>query len=322
MSVQLKNNTSVRFINVLEDDQGQRLDNFLVRHLKGVPKTRIYKLLRKGEFRVNKGRKKPDYRVQAGDVVRIPPIRTSETKQASPGGSVIEVVKRSIIFEDDAIMVINKPSGLAVHGGSGLNYGLIEALRAIYPNAPFLELIHRIDRDTSGCVMVAKKRSRLREIHRLMRESKLEKYYKLLVCGKWAKNNNRVDASLEKFTIQGGERMVKVSDDGKPSLTIFKVLQEFDNATLLEADLKTGRTHQIRVHTKHSGNPIAGDDKYGDREVNKGFRDFGLKRLFLHAARLRFVMPSSEKEYNIEAPLPVELNEVIKRLGNDLEKSK
>ncbi len=302
-------------MNVSEEDQGQRLDNFLTRHLKGVPKSRIYKLLRKGEFRVNKGRKKPDYRVQVGDVVRIPPIRTSEEKKVSPGGSVIEAVKRSVIFEDEAIMVINKPSGLAVHGGSGLNYGLIEALRAIYPKAPFLELVHRIDRDTSGCVMVAKKRSRLREIHGLMRESKLNKYYHLLVCGKWDKRNSKVDASLEKFTIQGGERMVKVSKDGKPSLTIFKVLQEFDSATFLEADLRTGRTHQIRVHTKYCGNPIAGDDKYGDREVNKEYREFGLRRLFLHAARLNFIMPSSGREYVIEAPLPEDLQEVIKRLN-------
>ncbi|THB70434.1 MAG: 23S rRNA pseudouridine(955/2504/2580) synthase RluC [Gammaproteobacteria bacterium] len=310
-------NSSVRLVEVSEEDQGQRLDNFLVRHLKGVPKNRIYKLLRKGEFRVNKGRKKPDYRVQDGDVVRIPPIRVSEGRQASPGGSVIEIVKRSIIFEDESIMVVNKPSGLAVHGGSGLNYGLIEALRAVYPNAPFLELVHRIDRDTSGCVMVAKKRSRLREIHGLMRESKLDKYYQLLVCGQWDKSNIKVDASLEKFTIQGGERMVKVSKDGKSSLTIFKILQEFEYATLLEADLKTGRTHQIRVHTKHCGNPIAGDDKYGDREENKEFRDFGLKRLFLHAAKLRFVMPSSGKEYVVEAPLPQDLQEVVNRLSSN-----
>ncbi len=307
-------NDSVKNIIVSEEDQGQRLDNFLVRHLKGVPKTRIYRLLRKGEFRVNKGRKKPDYRIQTDDVVRIPPIRVSEENTCKPGSKILDVISRSIIFEDEGLMVINKPSGLAVHGGSGLNYGLIEALRVIFPNAPFLELVHRLDRDTSGCILIAKKRSRLREIHELIRESRMEKYYQLLVCDKWDERNTKVDAKLEKFTIQGGERMVKVSKDGKSSLTIFRILKKFDNATLLEADLKTGRTHQIRVHSKHCGNPVAGDEKYGDREVNKGLRSFGLKRLFLHAAKIKFVMPSSGKEYLIEAPLPQELSDVIERL--------
>lgn len=310
----MTNNNSVKNIIVSEEDQGQRLDNFLMRHLKGVPKTRIYKLLRKGEFRVNKGRKKPDYRIQKDDDVRIPPIRVSEEKICKPGSRVLDVVSKSIIFEDDGLMVINKPSGLAVHGGSGLNYGLIEALRALFPNAPFLELVHRLDRDTSGCILIAKKRSRLREIHELIRESRMEKYYQLLVCGKWDERNKKVDAKLEKFTIQGGERMVKVSKDGKSSLTIFSILKKFNNATLLEADLRTGRTHQIRVHSKHCGNPVAGDEKYGDREVNKGLRSFGLKRLFLHAAKIKFVMPSSGKEYLIEAPLPQELSNVIGRL--------
>ncbi len=307
-------NNSVKNIIVSEEEQGQRLDNFLARHLKGVPKTRIYKLLRKGEFRVNKGRKKPDYRIQTDDVVRIPPIRVSEENTYKPGAKILEVVSKSIIFEDEGLMVINKPSGLAVHGGSGLNYGLIEALRVLFPNAPYLELVHRLDRDTSGCILIAKKRSRLREIHELIRESKMEKYYQLLVCGKWDERNTKVDAKLEKFTIQGGERMVKVSKDGKPSLTIFRVLKKFENATLLEADLRTGRTHQIRVHSKHCGNPIAGDEKYGDREINKELRIYGVKRLFLHAAKIKFVMPSSGKEYLIEAPLPKELDNVVHKL--------
>ncbi len=307
-------NNSVKNIIVSEEDQGQRLDNFLARHLKGVPKTRIYKLLRKGEFRVNKGRKKPDYRIQTDDVVRIPPIRVSEENTYKPGAKILDVVLKSIIFEDEGLMVINKPSGLAVHGGSGLNYGLIEALRVLFPNAPYLELVHRLDRDTSGCILIAKKRSRLREIHELIRESRMEKYYQLLVCGKWDERNIKVDAKLEKFTIQGGERMVKVSKDGKPSLTIFRILKRFENATLLEADLRTGRTHQIRVHSKHCGNPIAGDEKYGEREVNKELRAFGVKRLFLHAAKIKFVMPSSGKEYLIEAPLPKELENVVSKL--------
>lgn len=320
----MSGNIKVRKVKISEEMVGQRIDNFLLKQLKGVPKSKIYKLIRKGEVRVNKGRIKPLYKLCMGDEVRIPPVRVSESDIVIPGKSVQEIIESNIIFEDESYLAVNKPSGLAVHGGSGISFGLIEGLRASRPNAPFLELIHRLDRDTSGCILIAKKRSRLREIHELIRENKVEKKYLLLVSGKWSKRKTRVDLPLKKSVLSGGERYVKVSPEGKESITDFRIIESFNNsspiestpieATLIEAILQTGRTHQIRVHTSHNSHPIIGDTKYGDKEVNSKFKEVGLKRLFLHAHMLEFVLPSSGKKYCIEAGLPDELEKVVTKL--------
>lgn len=307
-----------RIIEVAAGEEGQRIDNFLLTRLKGVPKTRIYRILRTGEVRVNSGRIKPSYRVQAGDSVRIPPIRQAEQEAPSrPGDRVLELVAGSIIYEDKGLLVVNKPSGLAVHGGSGLSYGLIEALRALRPEAPFLELGHRLDRDTSGCIVIAKKRSVLRAFHELLREGGSDKRYLALLKGRWRGGERRVNAPLRKNVTQSGERMVRVADDGKPALTIFRPVTIYKNATLVEAELITGRTHQVRVHAAHIGHPIAGDDKYGDEAFNKQMAEVGLKRLFLHASALSFTLPESGQEVHVSAPLPPELRAALDRLESE-----
>lgn len=296
-------------------EEGQRIDNFLLTRLKGVPKTKIYRILRTGEVRVNSGRIKPSYRVQAGDSVRIPPLRQAEPATAQrPGDRVLEMVASSIIFEDKGLLVVNKPSGLAVHGGSGLSYGLIEALRALRPEAPFLELGHRLDRDTSGCIVIAKKRSVLRAFHELLREGGSDKRYLALLKGRWRGGEIKVDAPLRKNVTQSGERMVRVSEDGKPALTIFRPVTIYKDATLVEAELITGRTHQVRVHAAHTGHPIAGDEKYGDEAFNKRMGEVGLKRLFLHASALSFTLPESGQVVSVSAPLGDELRAVLDRL--------
>lgn len=306
---------AARVIEVTAGEEGQRIDNFLLSRLKGVPKTRIYRILRKGEVRVNSGRIKPSYRVQAGDSVRIPPIRMSETEAPKrPGDRVLEMVASSIIYEDKGLLVVNKPSGLAVHGGSGLSYGLIEALRALRPEAPFLELGHRLDRDTSGCIVIAKKRSVLRAFHELLREGGSDKRYLALLKGRWRGGELKVDAPLRKNVTQSGERMVRVAEDGKPALTIFRPVTIYKDATLVEAELITGRTHQVRVHAAHTGHPIAGDEKYGDEAFNKLMGEVGLKRLFLHASALSFTLPESGQVVSVSAPLGDELRAVLDRL--------
>jgi 23S rRNA pseudouridine955/2504/2580 synthase len=305
--------SQVRFIEVTADYQGQRLDNFLLRELRGVPKTRIYKALRKGEIRVNKGRVRGDYRVVEGDSVRIPPLRTAE-REAPPSvparwGKLLEA---NLVYEDDGLWVINKPSGLAVHGGSGLAVGMIECLRQLASEERFLELVHRLDRDTSGCIMVARKASILKSLHKLLREDRVDKRYLALVAGHWSSNRSFVEAPLKKNTLKSGERVVRVDREGKAARTEFRVVERFKNATLVEAKPITGRTHQIRVHCLQAGHPILGDDKYGDRDANRQAADSGLKRLFLHAASLKFRL--GDQRLALSAPLDEELEAYLGKL--------
>jgi 23S rRNA pseudouridine955/2504/2580 synthase len=306
----------VREIKIGEGQEGQRIDNFLITQLKGVPKTRIYRILRKGEVRVNKGRIKPDYRLQVGDSVRIPPVRVAEEQApVRPGHRTLEAIAESILFEDEGLLNLNKPSGIAVHGGSGLSYGIIEALRVLRPEAPFLELGHRLDRDTSGCLVIAKKRSALRAFQTLLREGGMEKIYVALVKGRWKGGERRVDAPLEKNVLSSGERMVRVSPEGKQALSFFEPAAVYEMASLMRVRLVTGRTHQVRVHASHAGHPIAGDDKYGDEEFSRQMATLGLRRLFLHARSLTFTLPLEKpRRIHIEAPLSPDLEAVLRKL--------
>ena len=298
-----------------DGDAGQRIDNFLLRRLKGVPRSVIYRILRRGEVRVNARRIGPDYRLAAGDRVRVPPVRTAEQRPVPrPGAGLAGVLAAAVLYEDDRLLVVNKPAGLAVHGGSGLSYGVIEALRALRPGDPELELVHRLDRDTSGCLMVAKRRSLLRLLHRLQREGRIEKTYLALLAGRWRRGAVRVDAPLRKSILQGGERMVRVAADGKDAVTELRVVQRYVDSTLVEARLVTGRTHQIRVHAAHLGTPILGDAKYGDPEANRRHRERGLRRLFLHASELVVHWPGEEPPLRVAAPLDPELAELLESL--------
>lgn len=304
-------------VEVDEGSDGQRIDNFLLKNLKGVPKTRIYRILRKGEVRVNKKRIKPDFRLSIGDVVRIPPVRMSDKPEAkAPGDRVLKLIKESILYEDDGLMVLNKPSGLAVHGGSGISYGVIEGLRALRPEARFLELAHRLDRDTSGCLVICKKRSVLRAFQEQLREGGMEKFYLTLLKGRWKGGGKRIDAPLRKNELKSGERVVRVSKDGKPSLSIFTPLTIYKGCSLMRVKLVTGRTHQVRVHAQHSGHPIAGDEKYGDDDFNREMSQKGLKRLFLHAAELHFTLPE-HGTVHVEAPLEAKLQQLLDRLETE-----
>ena len=312
-------------VEVDDDRAGQRIDNFLIGCLKGVPKSRIYRMFRKGEVRVNKGRIKASYRLKAGDAVRVPPVWQPEpTAVATPGAHVLERIEQSILMEEKGFLVLNKPSGIAVHGGSGLNYGVIEALRAMRPEAPYLELVHRLDRDTSGCLIIAKRRSVLRELHRLLRENKgMEKTYLALVKGGWSGGERCVDAPLLKNTLKSGERVVVVSQEGKSALSLFRPVTHFTShhkdTTLVEVSLLTGRTHQIRVHAASIGHPIAGDEKYGDEAFNRHMKQQNLRRLFLHAREIAFSLPEAgsdqRKTYRISAPLGQELDAVLENLS-------
>jgi 23S rRNA pseudouridine955/2504/2580 synthase len=307
-----------------EREEGQRLDNFLITFLKGVPRSRIYRILRKGEVRVNKGRVAPSYRIQVGDNIRIPPIRVAEQEAVPirPGHGVLEQLAHAIVFEDERLLLVDKPSGLAVHGGSGLSYGLIEALRVMRPEERQLELVHRLDRDTSGCLMLAKKRSALRTLHELMRLDRVEKRYLALVFGRWRRDKVKADAPLLKNSARGGERMVRVDPRGKDAVTHFTVVERFSveglgDFTLVEALLETGRTHQIRVHASHLGTPICGDEKYGDERINKLLAGKGLNRLFLHAAALSFRWPDEKRARHFKAPLPPVLESLLQLLRED-----
>lgn len=305
---------SVRFVEIDANGAGQRIDNFLITRLKGVPRSRIYRLLRKGEVRVNKGRVRADYKLASGDSVRIPPVRVAEAPPpVIPGSKLLDLVAGAILYEDDDLLAVNKPSGMAVHGGSGVNLGLIEILRH-QSGSKRLELVHRIDRDTSGCVLVAKRRPVLRELQDQFRQSSVDKRYQTLVAGQWPRHCTRVEAPLLKNQLAGGERMVIVSAAGKPSVTDFRILQRFAQVTLLEARPLTGRTHQIRVHTQHAGHPIVGDEKYGDSDCNKSLRDFGVNRLFLHAASIEFERPGGAGRLRLEAPLSEDLGKALERL--------
>ena len=349
---------AVELVEVGEDGAGQRLDNYLLKRLKGVPQSLIYRIIRSGEVRVNKGRAAALTKLTLGDVVRVPPVRL-ETRA---GGTAGAAAKRpasgqiragsglDIIFEDDALLAVNKPSGLAVHGGSGVSFGVIEALRAARPEAKFLELVHRIDRDTSGVLLLAKKRSALVAMHALMREGKTDKRYLALVKGTWPHTaKHHIKTALAKYTTGEGERRVTEADESeyaKEAHTIVSVVKRFDAAgktahtgaqggtgqaeaagsadagtmTLVEAQIKTGRTHQIRVHLASAGYPIAGDDKYGDFAFNKAEAKRGLKRMFLHAAKMGFVHPLTAERIRIEAPLPVECEHYLARFGKHIDK--
>jgi len=304
---------TVRLLQISADEAGQRIDNYLITLLKGVPKSRIYRILRKGEVRVNKGRIKPIYRLKAGDKVRIPPIRMDDKpKLVKPPPELIDRLEAAIIFEDKGLIILNKPAGLAVHGGSGLSFGVIELLRAARPTAPYLELVHRLDRDTSGCLMIAKKRSFLRYLHEQLRtDRKIKKHYRALVCGHWDLGKHHENSALLKVTHSSGERVVRVDEKGKDSHTLLKPISCFKQASYMEIELFTGRTHQIRVHSAHAGHPIAGDEKYGNSECNRELKKMGLKRLFLHAYRLEFEHPASGQDMDIVAPLSQELSDVL-----------
>lgn len=303
----------VQWVEITEDNCDQRLDNFLITRLKGVPKSRIYRIVRKGEVRVNKGRVDVKYRLSVGDIVRIPPIRVSENSgEVFVPRNLKDALQKDILYEDDGFLIINKPAGFAVHGGSGIDSGIIEGLRQIRPEAHFLELVHRLDRDTSGCLLVAKKRSVLRKLHELFRDDLVQKTYLALLAGQWARKKMVVNAPLQKNVNKGGERMVIVSKTGKTAETVFRRLKLFREATLVEASPKTGRTHQIRVHAAWLGHPIVGDDRYGIDEVNRHFKEKGYKRIFLHAQQLIFQHPVSGEMLTIIAPLPLQLEDLLK----------
>lgn len=309
---------SVSRLVVDAESAGQRLDNFLVRILKGVPKSHLYRIVRSGEVRINGGRVEVSYRLAIGDEVRVPPIRIAAPDGLQKKPVIATRARRvefPVLFEDDALLVINKPAGIAVHGGSGLDFGVIEALREQRPEARFLELAHRLDRETSGILLVGKKRSSLKVLHDMFRHGGSDKRYLALVSGRWGEAVKDVRLPLNKYLTDEGERRVSVGgDEGKFAHTIFRKRQSGERFSLVEAQLKTGRTHQIRVHLAHLGFPIAGDDKYGDFSLNRKLVGEGLKRMFLHAWRIRFPHPVTEQVLTIEAPLPVELDQFVSRL--------
>ena len=315
--------SSVRMIKVPEDRAGQRLDNFLLAQLKGAPRSLVYKLVRSGQVRVNGGRAKAERKLEAGEEVRVPPVNLAEVgEKAPPPAGFLQRMEQAIVFEDARLLVINKPSGVASHGGSGISHGAIETMRALRPNQN-LELVHRLDRDTSGLLVMAKKRSALTELQALLREDHdgngpggIRKRYLTLLAGRMPDGVMSVDAPLHVGLRQGGERHVQVNAAGKPSLSHFKVLERRGGHSYCEVRIDTGRTHQIRVHALHIGHPVAGDDKYGDPAVNKRFREqIGLKRLFLHAASLEFALDAGKTPYVLNAPLAPELAEALDRLG-------
>jgi 23S rRNA pseudouridine955/2504/2580 synthase len=307
--------TQVQLIDIDEDMAGQRIDNFLRNQLKSIPKSMVYRIVRKGEVRVNKKRIKAEYKLQAGDVVRIPPVTipvsTEEAQAPSTKLNKVAELESKIIYEDDHMLILNKPSGTAVHGGSGLKFGAIEALRALRPDARFLELVHRIDRDTSGILLVAKKRSALRHLQAQFREKTVKKFYFALVMGQWKPSCKVINAPLLKNEVNS---IVRVNSKGKPSETRFKIIEQFEQATLVQASPITGRTHQIRVHTQYTGHPIAWDDRYGDRRFDAYTAQVGLDRLFLHAANIRFIHPKTEEWMEINAPMEKRLEKALSGL--------
>jgi len=317
--------TSVRYIEVNADHSGQRLDNYLITVLKGVPLSRIYRIIRKGEVRINRGRAQPSRRLQSGDVVRIPPIRQAETVDLSDNPLLKGLAQRlqgQIIYQDDAMLVLNKPSGIAVHGGSGLHGGVIEALRQQAFSSSFLELAHRLDRQTSGCLVLARSRPALLDLQQQIGGGKMrdtKKYYLALLPGRWQGGDRRVSDKLRKNQLLSGERMVVASDSGKTAESIFHPLALANVASLVRIELLTGRTHQARVHAALCGKPIAGDSKYGDREFNRTMQGHGLQRLFLHASVLRLYHPVSHEPMLFHAPLPMDLQRVGNSLGLDCE---
>lgn len=301
-----------------EEGAAQRVDNYLTRLLKGVPKSHIYRILRSGEVRVNSSRVGPAHRLQIGDRLRVPPVRTAQPAAAPrEAGPVKPRLERHILHEDDALIAIDKPANMAVHGGSGVSVGVIEQLRLERPTARFLELVHRLDRETSGILLIAKKRSALTDLHAQLREGRAHKHYLALVKGHWRNAKQNVTLPLHKYVLQSGERRVRVETEGQAAHTIFRLERSLGEYSLLTAELKTGRTHQIRVHLAHLGFPIAGDDKYGDYALNKDLARIGLKRMFLHACRMSVVHPARGHTINFEAPLPADLAAFLDTLGTD-----
>lgn len=318
---------SVSLITVAEHEAGQRLDNYLIKILKGVPKSHIHRIIRAGEVRLNKKRCKPDSRIQTGDLLRIPPVRTAEKQRSSENrAQAVPAREFTIIYEDDALLVIDKPAGTAVHGGSGVSFGVIEQIRRARPEARYLELVHRLDKDTSGLLMIAKKRSALVKLHEAIRNDHPKKIYLALGVGKLPNDSFHVKLPLFKYTGAQGEKMVRVSEDGQSAHTIFRVLNRFSDdllhqvglshLTLVQATLKTGRTHQIRVHLQSQHCPIAGDERYGDYQANKRLQKLGLKRMFLHAAELHLDHPMTGKKLILKAPLPQDLAQFVLMLEN------
>jgi 23S rRNA pseudouridine955/2504/2580 synthase len=304
--------TPVTLRTITADEAGQRVDNFLMRHFKTVPRSRVYRLLRKGEVRINRKRVDAEYRIQEGDEIRLPPVRIDAgDEQRAPSSSLLELIERAVIFQDKHLLVIDKPAGVAVHGGSGMSFGVIEALRASRPRET-LELVHRLDRDTSGCLLVARDRTTLTALHALIRNGGMHKTYLGLVAGSWQLGTKRIDAPLATDNREHGERHVRVAAAGKDSVSVFKPVQFFGSlATLMEIDIPTGRTHQIRVHASFAGHPLLGDDKYGDRDRNAELKHHGLKRTFLHAQSVAFEWPGSGVPFHASAPLPSELAAVL-----------
>ena len=309
---------TARVVRIDTEHAGQRVDNYLMACFRGVPRSRIYRGLRRGEVRVNKGRIKQTYRLREGDELRLPPWRRQPEQDLKlPGAQLVKHLSASVLFEDDALLVLSKPSGLAVHGGSGQSLGLIEALRTMRPAHSFLELVHRLDRGTSGCLMVAKRRRALLGLHEALRMGQVDKRYRVLLQGQWRGGGRRVELPLQRNVLRSGERLVRVHAHGQAAQTAFTPLTTGPQASLMEARPVTGRTHQIRVHAASLGMPVAGDERYGDRDFNRTVRALGLKRLFLHAWRLRFTHPLSGKPMEVVAPLPRELTQVCAALGLD-----
>ena len=300
----------VRLLEVTEAHEGQRLDNFLIRLCKGVPKSHLYKAVRGGQVRVNRGRCGVDYRLQLGDVVRVPPLRVAQQrKHQAPAQSF------DIVYQDDAILVINKPAGVAVHGGSGVSHGVIESLRAANPDWRFLELVHRLDRDTSGLLMLATRRTALVRMHAMMREGKVNKHYLALVQGRVANDRQHVRAPLTKWLTTTGERRVKVDDQGQSAHTIVQCVRRLPSHTLVDAELRTGRTHQIRVHLTSLGHPIVGDTKYGDDDLQNLWRSQGVKRMYLHAWQLRFQHPLTDEPLSLTSDMPAAFEQMMEQFG-------
>lgn len=309
----------VQYLEVGGEEGEQRIDNFLRRHLKGVPKTRIYRLLRRGEVRVNGGRVRPAYRLRVGDRVRIPPVLRSQPAEHKPGEHLTAALADAVLYEDDALLALNKPAGVPVHGGTGISSGVIEALRTLRPDTKFLELVHRLDRETSGVLLIAKKRTRLRQLHAALREGRFSKRYEVLCAGRWSGGARRITEKLARNRLQSGERMV-VAGEGQHAETWFRPRMVYNAgscaASLMDAEPVTGRTHQIRVHAAEAGHPVAGDAKYGDRAFNRCMKTRGLTRMFLHAGTLGWPDEGGGMRF-VEAPLPPALRDVLENLEKE-----
>lgn len=304
---------TVRFIQIDADQAGQRIDNFLLTLLKGVPRSKIYRIVRKGEVRVNKGRIKAHYKIQAGDEIRIPPVRVAQRDTITTSKYITALLEAAVIYEDDDFLTLNKPTGFAVHGGSGVKSGIIESLRLARSDARFLELVHRLDKDTSGCLLVAKKRSVLRYLQDQFRQHKMQKKYLALVKGNVKNKSYHLELALQKSTLPSGERIVRVNPEGKHAISDFNVIASRKLASLYEVVIKTGRTHQIRVHAQSLGHPVAGDEKYGDDEFNRQMKNYGLRRMFLHAEKLS-LKTAKGKVLQLISPLDNDLQTVLTNL--------